>query len=163
MLNMLCLFGGIWLTLLQIIIVITSFILWIGLTLFMKHTKMGKAIRALENDPEMTEIVGIDPERIRLAVYGLGSALAAISAILMTIDMGIDPNAGIMALLIGVIAVIVGGTGNYTGTALAGLLLGIAENIGIWKIPSEWKSSMAFGVLVIFIVFRPTGILGKKA
>jgi len=156
-------FGGIWLTLLQIIIVITSFILWIGLTLFMKHTKMGKAIRALENDPEMTEIVGIDPERIRLAVYGLGSALAAISAILMTIDMGIDPNAGIMALLIGVIAVIVGGTGNYTGTALAGLLLGIAENIGIWKIPSEWKSSMAFGVLVIFIVFRPTGILGKKA
>jgi len=155
-------FGGIWLTLLQIIIIFSSFILWLGLILFMRHTKTGKAIRALENDPEMTEIVGIEPERIRLAVYGLGSGLAAISAIFMTMDMGIDPNQGIMALLIGVIAVIVGGTGNYTGTALAGLLLGIAENVGIWKIPSEWKSSIAFGVLVVFIIFRPTGILGTR-
>jgi branched-chain amino acid transport system permease protein len=153
---------GIWLTLLQIIIILTSFVLWMGLLGFMKYTKMGKAIRALENDPEMTELVGIEPERIRLTVYALGSGLAAVSAILMTVDMGIDPNSGMMALLIGVIAVIVGGSGNYTGTAIAGILLGIAENVGIWKVPSQWKSTIAFGVLVVFIIFRPRGILGKK-
>jgi branched-chain amino acid transport system permease protein len=153
---------GIWVTLLQLIIISTSFALWMGLLGFMKYTKMGKAIRALENDPEMTELVGIEPERICLTVYALGSGLAAVSAIFMTVDMGIDPNSGMMALLIGVIAVIVGGSGNYTGTVIAGVLLGVAENIGIWQIPSQWKSTIAFGVLVVFIIFRPRGILGKK-
>jgi len=153
--------GGIWVTYLQLIIIAISFCLWGLLLVFSQRTKMGKAIRALESDPEMTEIVGIDPVYIRLLVYGMGSALAGVSGILATMDMGIDPNSGIMALLIAVIAVIVGGIGNYSGTALAGLLLGIAENMGIWKIPSEWKSSIAFGILVIFILFRPTGLLKK--
>jgi len=153
--------GGIWVTYLQLIIIAISFCLWGLLLVFSKRTKMGKAIRALESDPEMTEIVGIDPVYIRFLVYGVGSALAGVSSILATMDMGIDPNSGIMALLIAVIAVIVGGIGNYSGTALAGLLLGIAENMGIWKIPSEWKSSIAFGILVIFILFRPTGLLKK--
>jgi len=153
---------GIWVTLLQLIIISTSFALWLGLLAFMKHTKIGKAVRALENDPEMTELVGIEPERIRLTVYAVGSGLAAVSAIFMTVDMGIDPNSGMMALLIGVIAVIVGGSGNYTGTVLAGALLGIAENIGIWQVASQWKSTIAFGVLIVFIIFRPMGILGKK-
>jgi len=155
--------GGVWTTLLQLLIVFVSLVLWAVLLLFIKRTKVGKAIRALENDPEMTEIVGIEPDRIRLIVYGLGSSLAAVSAILMTVDVGIDPHSGMMALLIGVIAVIVGGAGNYAGTALAGLLLGVAENIGIWKVSSEWKATIAFGVLVVFIIFRPTGILGKKS
>jgi branched-chain amino acid transport system permease protein len=110
----------------------------------------------------MTEIVGINPDYIRFLVYGIGSALAGVSSILATMDIGIDPNSGIMALLIAVIAVTVGGIGNYSGTALAGILLGIAENIGIWKIPSEWKSTIAFGILVVFILFRPTGLLTKK-
>ena len=154
--------GGIWVTYLQLIIIAISFGLWGLLLLFSQRTKMGKAIRALESDPEMTEIVGIDPVYIRFLVYGAGSALAGVSSILATMDMGIDPNSGIMALLIAVIAVIVGGIGNYSGTVLAGLLLGIAENMGIWKIPSEWKSTIAFGILVIFILFRPTGLLKKS-
>lgn len=153
--------GGIWVTYLQLIIIATSFALWGLLLIMSQRTKMGKAIRALESDPEMTEIVGIDPVFIRFLVYGMGSALAGVSSILAIMDMGIDPNSGIMALLIAVIAVLVGGIGNYSGTALAGLLLGIAENMGIWKIPSEWKSSIAFGILVIFILFRPTGLLKK--
>lgn len=154
-------FGGIWVTRLQLIIIGVSLLLWIALLLFSRRTRMGKAIRALESDPEITEIVGIDPARMRFLAYGMGSALAGISAVLITMDIGIDPNSGIMALLIAVIAVIVGGIGNHTGTALAGLLLGVAENMGIWKIPSEWKSSLAFGVLVVFILFRPTGLLKK--
>ncbi len=155
-------FAGIWVTRLQLIIIGASILLWFALLLFTRRTRMGKAIRALESDPEITEIVGIDPAQVRFLVYGIGSALAGICAILTTMDMGIDPNSGIIALLIAVIAVIVGGIGNYTGTALAGLLLGVAENMGIWKIPSEWKSSIAFGVLVAFILFRPTGLLKKN-
>jgi len=153
--------GGIWVTYLQLIIIAISVGLWGILLVFSQRTQMGKAIRALESDPEMTEIVGIDPVNMRYLVYGVGSALGGVSSILTAMDMGIDPNSGIMALLIAVIAVIVGGIGNYSGTALAGLLLGVAENMGIWKIPSEWKSSIAFGILVIFILFRPTGLLKK--
>ena len=154
--------GSISITYLQLIMIGMGAILWVLLLLFIKKTKIGKAIRAVESDSEMTEIVGIDPIRIRFLVYGVGSALAAVSSILATMDVGIDPNSGIMALLIAVIAVIVGGIGNYSGTALAGMLLGIVENIGIWKIPSEWKSSIAFGILVVFILFRPTGLMIKK-
>jgi branched-chain amino acid transport system permease protein len=153
--------GGIWVTYLQLIIIAISIALWAGLLAFSQRTKLGKAIRALESDPEMTEMVGIDPVYMRFLVYGIGSALAGVSSVLATMDTGIDPNSGIMALLIAVIAVIVGGIGNYSGTALAGLLLGVAENMGIWKIPSEWKSSIAFGILVIFILARPTGLLKK--
>lgn len=153
--------GGIWVTGLQLLIIAVSVALWAALLWFSRRTRLGKAIRALESDPDMTEMVGIDSEHMRYWVYGIGSALAGISAIMATMDMGIDPNSGIMALLIAVIAVIVGGIGNYTGTALAGLLLGVAENMGIWKIPSEWKSTIAFGILVIFILFRPTGLLKK--
>jgi branched-chain amino acid transport system permease protein len=153
--------GGIWVTGLQLLIIAVSVGLWAALLWFSRRTRLGKAIRALESDPDMTEMVGIDSEHMRYWVYGIGSALAGISAIMATMDMGIDPNSGIMALLIAVIAVIVGGIGNYTGTALAGLLLGVAENMGIWKIPSEWKSTIAFGILVIFILFRPTGLLKK--
>ncbi len=155
-------FGNIWITYLQLIIIGTSFLLLGLLLAFIKRTKVGNAIRALESDAEMTEIVGIDPERIRFLAYGVGSGLAGVSSILATADVGIDPNSGIMALLIAVIAVIVGGIGNYWGTALAGMLLGIAENIGIWKIPSEWKSSIAFAILVIFMLLRPTGLFAKK-
>jgi len=89
--------GGIWVTSLQLIIIAISFGLWGVLLIFTQRTKMGKAIRALESDPEMTEMVGIDPAHIRFLAYGIGSALAGISAILATMDMGIDPNSGIMA------------------------------------------------------------------
>ncbi len=154
--------GPVWVTGLQGVVLVASLTLWGALLLFLKRTKPGKAIRALAADPEMTEIAGINAERIRLLVYAVGSGLAGISVIFSTIDAGIAPSSGLNALLIATISVIVGGTSSISGGVAGGFLIGVAENVGIWKIASEWKQAIAFGVLVVFILLRPTGLLAPR-
>lgn len=147
---------------LDIIVVITSGVALAGVLIFMRHTKVGKAMRAVENDPEGATITGIPTERVRLASFFLGSILVAGAAILYVLDKGLEPTIGVDAVLVATVAMIVGGVGSYGGAALAGLMLGVVENIGIWQIPSEWKSSITFGVLVVFILLRPRGFFGYR-
>ncbi len=154
--------GPVWVTGLQFLVLATSLVLWGALLLFLRRTKLGKAIRALAADPEMTEIVGIDERRVRLFVYALGSALAGVAVVLSAIDTGIAPSAGMNALLIATISVIVGGTNSISGGVAGGFLIGVAENVGIWQIASEWKQAIAFGLLVVFILLRPTGLIGPR-
>jgi branched-chain amino acid transport system permease protein len=154
--------GPVWVTGLQFLGLVASLVLWGALLLFLKRTKPGKAIRALAADPDMTEIVGIDEGRVRLLVYALGSVLAGISAVFSAIDTGIAPSSGMNALLIATISVIVGGTSGISGGVAGGFLIGVAENVGIWKIASEWKQAIAFGLLVVFILLRPTGLIGPR-
>ncbi len=155
--------GPVWVTGLQLVGLGVSLALWGALFLFLRRTRIGKAIRALAADPEMTEIVGINESRIRLLVYALGSMLAGISVVLSAIDTGIAPSSGMTALLIATISVIVGGTSSVSGGVAGGFLIGFAENVGIWKIASEWKQAIAFGVLAVFILLRPTGLLGPRS
>ncbi len=154
--------GPIWITGLQIVGLAASLALWGGLALFLRRSRVGKAIRALAADPEMTEIVGINADRIRLVVYAVGSVLAGCSVALSAIDTGIAPSSGMNALLIATISVIVGGTSAVSGGVAGGFLIGVVENVGIWKIASEWKQAIAFGVLAAFILLRPTGLLGPR-
>ena len=97
-----------------------------------------------------------------MAAFFLGSALVAVAAALTALDKGLEPTIGVNALLVAVVAMIVGGVGSVSGAALAGLFLGIVENLGIWQIPSEWKSTITFTVLAVFILFRPTGFFGHR-
>ena len=92
----------------------------------------------------------------------LGSLLAGCSVVLSAIDTGIAPSSGMSALLIATISVIVGGTNAVSGGVAGGFLIGVVENVGIWKIASEWKQAIAFGVLAAFILLRPTGLLGPR-
>ncbi|MGH7322832.1 MAG: branched-chain amino acid ABC transporter permease [Candidatus Rokuibacteriota bacterium] len=154
--------GGVWITGLQLVGLVASLAIWGAVFAFLRWTRPGKAIRALAADPEMTEVVGINEDRMRLAVYALGSMLAGCSVVLAAIDTGIAPVSGMNALLIATISVIVGGTAGVSGGVAGGFLIGIVENIGIWKIASEWKQAIAFGVLALFIVLRPMGLLGAR-
>jgi branched-chain amino acid transport system permease protein len=154
--------GLVWVTGLQAIVFTASLILWAALVLFLSQTKLGKAIRALAADPEMTEAVGINEERMRLLVFGVGSVLAGVAVVFAAIDTGIAPAAGMNALLVATIAVIVGGTTSISGWVAGGFLIGVAENVGIWKISSEWKQAIAFGVLVVCILLRPQGLFGPR-
>jgi branched-chain amino acid transport system permease protein len=133
-----------------------------GVVWFIRGTRMGRAMRALENDPGVALMIGIPTERVRIVAFALGSALVAVAAMLTALDKGIEPTIGVNALLVAVVAMIVGGVGSYVGAALAGFSLGIIENLGIWQIPSEWRSTITFTVLAVFILFRPTGILGQR-
>ncbi len=146
----------------QILILATSVALCLGLWLFIKKTKLGKAMRAVADDPLAASIVGINPERIILAAFAIGSALAGAAGILISLETNIEPTMGMNAILKGIIASIIGGIGSIPGAMFGGLFLGIAENLGIWKISAGWKDCIAFIILIVFLLVRPGGIMGIK-
>ena len=154
--------GGAVITQIQIWILVFSCILMIILWLFIQKTKIGKAMRAVSDDPVAANVVGIDPERIITWSFIIGSALAGAAGILISLETNIEPTMGFNALLKGIIASIVGGIGNIPGAVLGGFFLGLAENLGIWKIQAGWKDSIAFAILIIFLLLRPGGIFGIK-
>ncbi len=147
---------------LDIITVITSGVALAAVSIFMRYTKVGMAMRAVENDPTGATITGIPTDWVRLVSFFLGSILVAVAATLHVVDKGLEPTIGVNAVLVATVAMIVGGVGSYNGAALAGLMIGIAENLGIWQISSEWKSTISFSVLVLFILFRPRGFFGHR-
>jgi len=130
--------------------------------LVLAYTKIGRALRAVAEDPELARAVGIDAERCVIFAFAMGSALAAVAAILVAFDVDMTPTMGMNALLMGVVATIVGGVGSVPGAAAGGLLLGLAQHLGIWKIGSEWQDAIPFVILLAFLLFRPHGIFGRK-
>ncbi|MBI4610078.1 MAG: branched-chain amino acid ABC transporter permease [Candidatus Rokubacteria bacterium] len=154
--------GGVAFTTLHLTVVLVSWGLFGILLLYLYGTRSGRTMRAVANSPEMAEIVGIDTRRVFVTAFAIGSALAAPAAILYTLDKGATPDMGVTAVLMAAIAVIVGGVESLPGAALGGLIIGLARNWGIWLVPSEWQSAIAFGILLVVILFRPTGLFGVK-
>lgn len=146
----------------QITIIITSIVLITMMALVLTQTKFGKTLRALANDPELARLSGINSDRYIMYAFAIGSFLAAVAAIMISFDTDMTPTMGFNALVKGVIAVIIGGMGSLPGAALGGLLLGLAENLGVWQLPSKWQDTIAFVILIAFLLFRPHGILGKR-
>jgi len=154
-------FGAV-ITNIQILILIVSVCLSVSLWLFVKRTKLGKAMRAVADDPLAASVVGINPEQIILAAFVIGSALAGVAGILVSLETNIEPTMGMNAILKGIIASIIGGIGSIPGAVFGGLFLGMAENLGIWKISAGWKDCIAFAILIVFLLIRPGGIMGVK-
>ena len=146
----------------QIVILSVSIALMILLWLFVKYSKLGKAMRAVSDDRIAASVVGINPDRIILSAFALGSALAGASGILISLETNIEPTMGFPAILKGIIASVIGGIGSVPGAMFGGFFLGIAENLGIWKIQAGWKDGIAFLILIVFLLLRPGGILGIK-
>lgn len=155
-------FLGAVITDIQILILAVSIILMILLWFFIQKTKLGKAMRAVSDDPLAANVVGINPERIILTSFAIGSMLAGAAGILISFETNIEPTMGFSALLKGIIASIIGGIGSIPGAVLGGFFLGLAENLGIWKISAGWKDCIAFIILIIFLLIRPWGFLGTK-
>ena len=146
----------------QIIIIIVSLIVMMFLWLFIKYTKFGKAIRAVSDDPISASVVGINPQMVISMVFFIGSAVAGLAGVLISLETNIEPTMGFNAILKGIIAAIIGGIGSFPGAVLGALLLGFAENFSIWYIPAGWKDTIAFIILILFLLLRPNGILGTK-
>ncbi len=146
----------------QITIIIVSLLLVTTCFLFLKYTKVGQAMHAVANDPELANMSGIETDRVILYTFAIGSALAGIAGILVALDVDMTPTMGMNALMMGVVAVIIGGMGSVPGIAMGALLLGMAQQFGVWKIGSQWQDAIAFVILLIFLLFRPQGFLGNK-
>lgn len=153
-------FGGV-ITQTQAVILLSGLAIMFGLALLLKFTLFGKAIKAISDDEEVARIIGINTNKIIGYVFFIGSAIAGLAGILVGFDTGIEPTMGMGLLLKGVIASIIGGVGNVYAGVLGAFLLGFVENFGIWKISGEWKDAIAFALLIIFLLFRPQGIIRK--
>ena len=134
-------------------------VLW----LFIQKTKLGKSMRAVADDPVAASVVGIYPEKTITASFAIGSVLAGAAGILISLETNIEPTMGMNAILKGIIASIIGGIGSIPGAVFGGFFLGIAENLGIWKIQAGWKDAIAFGILIVFLLLRPGGIMNIKS
>ena len=146
----------------QILLLVVSCWLFVGVWMFVKKTKLGKAMRAVADDLLAASVVGINPERIILAAFAIGSVLAGVAGMLVSLETNIEPTMGMNAILKGIIASIIGGIGSIPGAVFGGLFLGLAENLGIWKISAGWKDCIAFAILIVFLLLRPGGIMGVK-
>lgn len=128
--------------------------------LILRYTRFGKALRAVASDSELAVIRGIDASRTILWAFALGSGVVGLIGALIGFDVDIVPTMGLSVMMMGLVAMILGGTRSLPGILLAGIVLGLVQNLAVWKIGSQWQDAVAFAMLIAFIVLRPQGVLG---
>ena len=135
---------------------------FLGLLFLLKRTSFGKAVRAIGDDEEVSKVVGINTTVVIAVVFFIGAAFAALAGVLSGHDTAIQPRMGLLLLLKGWIASVVGGIGNLYGAIVGGFALGLVEQFGIWDLAGEWKDIVSFLVLVLILLFWPNGLLPRK-
>jgi branched-chain amino acid transport system permease protein len=151
---------GATITLIQAITLLTSLVAFILLYAWLRSTKAGLTLRAVSNDPELSQVLGIKTGSVLVLAFALGSCLAGIAGILSGLDTDLTPLMGFRAVLIGVSAVIVGGMGSLPGAVIGGLLIGFAQQFAAWTMPTQWQDSIVFGLVIVFFALRPQGVCG---
>ena len=147
----------------EFMIIVVSAVVMIALTLIVKYTKLGKAMRATAQDRMMARLVGVSVNKIISFTFIIGSALAAIGGVLIASHIGqINYYIGFIAGLKAFTAAVLGGIGSIPGAVLGGLVLGWTESFGTGYISSDYEDVFAFSLLVLILIFRPEGILGRS-
>lgn len=154
--------GPIFITSVQIIIIAASLLFMLILHLLLSGTKLGKSIRAVADNIDLSKIAGINANFIISAVFAIGSALAAASGALIGLDTNLQPTMGFILTVKAFAAVVLGGLGNVYGAIAGAYVIGLVENLGVWYIPPVWKDSIAYGILILVLLFKPSGLFGSK-
>ena len=131
--------------------------------LFLKRTRLGKAIRAVSQSREVAQVCGINVQRIHLFAFGLASALAAAGGTLVTVMVAIQPEMGAVYTFKSFLVIVLGGAGNYPGALLGGLLLGLVEQLASLFLTTQVNEAVAYVLLVLVLLLRPTGLLGGRS
>jgi branched-chain amino acid transport system permease protein len=146
----------------KLIVLFVSIVLMVLLNIIVNYTKTGKAMRAVSFNLDAAKLMGINTDRIIAFTFALGSALAAAGGILVSLLYPkIDPLMGVMPGLKAFVAAVLGGIGNITGAMLGGLILGMAEVMAVGYGESTYRDAIAFIILVLILLLKPTGIMGK--
>jgi len=130
---------------------------------FVNRTRMGRAMQATSQDPDTARLMGINVNRVIVVAFAVGAALAAVAGVCHgLLNNNIDYKMGFLAGLKGFTAAVLGGIGNIAGAVLGGLVLGVVEALATQLLPSAWKDVTAFALLILVLVFRPSGLLGAR-
>ena len=138
-------------------------VIMIGLSLFISRTKIGKAMRAVSEDRGAAELMGINVNRTISITFAIGSALAAIAGVLLWAKVfKLEPTTGALPGIKAFTAAVFGGIGSLPGAMLGGILLGLIEQFAKAYISTQWSDAIVFGVLILVLLVRPTGLMGRK-
>jgi len=147
----------------QVTVVVVSFVLMLLLQWIVSRTRMGRAMRAVSQDRSAASLMGINTDVVIAFTFALGSALAAAAGILNSVyNPSIDPLMGLIVGLKAFVAAVLGGIGSIPGAVLGGLLMGFAETAVIAGGKSDYKDAIAFAILILVLLFRPAGLLGRS-
>lgn len=146
----------------DMVILVTTAVVMVGLTCLIKYTKIGKAMRAVAQDKTMAVLVGINVDRVISATFVIGSALAALGGLLIASHIGqINFYIGFIAGIKAFTAAVLGGIGSIPGAVLGSMILGLTESFATGYISSDYEDVFAFSLLVLILIFKPSGLLGK--
>lgn len=148
---------------LQLGILLSALAMLVGLDVFINRTRLGRGVRAVAQNPDVAALMGVNKDRVIMLIFILGGAMAGAASVLYDIKVGLTTYS--VGFLIGIkafTAAVLGGIGNLRGALLGGLLLGVVENYGAGVFGNEWMDVVAFIMLVVVLLFRPTGLLGES-
>lgn len=155
-------FFGMSITLNQVAIILTSIICIILLYLLFHRSRLGKSMRAVSDNLELARVVGIDSKRTIQFAWIIAGILAGVGGILLALDTNLQPGMGLINLVKAFAATLLGGVGNLWGALLGGILIGLAENLGVLVISPGYKDAIAFGIMVLMLLIRPSVIFGSQ-
>lgn len=155
-------FFGAYITNIQIYSIISCLFFFFGILIFLKWTKIGKNMRAVSENNELSSILGINTNKLILWTFVIGSGIAAIIGILIAFDTDMTPTMGFNLLLYGIVAIIIGGIGSTWGLVGGALLLATAQHLGAYYVDSKWMDAIAYFILILFLIWKPLGFSGKR-
>jgi neutral amino acid transport system permease protein len=146
----------------RIVVVASAIVIIAALGLFLARSRSGKAMRAMADNVDLASVSGIDTNRIVTFTWVLAGALAGLAGMLLAIlQSSLNPNSGFNALLPMFAAVVLGGVGNAYGALAGGIVIGLATELSTTAVPFQYKEAIAFGVMILALLFRPQGLFGR--
>lgn len=155
-------FGGLRLPVQQLVIMVIVVLVMILQYLALRYTTIGKVMRATAVDRETAALMGIPVNRVLAGTFAFSSVLAALAGVLLAPLFYVTTEMGTLVGLKGFVAMIIGGFGSVPGAIVGGILLGVLENVGAYTISSTYKDALAFGLLLVFLLVRPQGLLPER-
>ena len=145
----------------QVVTIATAIAIFLAKVYLIDKSRLGLSLRAVAADSELAKVSGIEFDRAMGVAFFLGSFLAGVAGVFRALDVGMTPTMGLPMLLLGVVAVVLGGVGKTLGVAMASVLLAFFQQLASWKFGTHWEEAAAFLLLLAFLLWRPQGILGK--
>jgi branched-chain amino acid transport system permease protein len=150
-------------TIKDLMVYVVTVPLMVGLTVFVRYTRLGKAMRATAQNPVAARLMGIDSDRVIGATFAIGGALAGAASVIYGLHINtVSYQMGYQNGLYAFTAAVLGGIGNLPGAVLGGVVIGLVRSLGSQYVGEKWTSALVFAILIILLVFRPQGLLGAR-